>query len=304
MCASFDRTVINWPLEIVARLPEGIDSEEVLQLVNKVSSDHADFWAILSTDSAAILIGGCDERQLNENAGLFQGRVSGDIDVGKIHIGYRETFSKPVEIDYTHKKHTFGNIQYARLKIITEPQEDYFGFEFDNRIEGRAIPQEFVTAIAKGIDQQRSSGVIRGFPTIGVKVSLVDGKCHERDSSAMAFEIAARAAFRQAQSEAGIVLLEPIIEVVVDTPKDCASGLVQDLKSRRSTITGMSSEDDKTTIVAGAPVSLMFGFADVLAELTQDRGSYTVRFSHYESVHGSPEDDPLWTEPVSAALRA
>ena len=137
MDESFDRTNIDWPLEIVARPVDDVNSEELLQLIKEISADHANFSAILSSDSPAILIGGCDERQLKESVSLLRNGIHGDIDAGATQIGYRETFSKPVEIDHTHKKRSFGDNQYARLVIVVEPLEENFGFEFDK--DGKLI---------------------------------------------------------------------------------------------------------------------------------------------------------------------
>lgn len=303
-CRVFDRTNIHWPLEAVACPAVDVDSNGLEQVIRELSADHAHFAAILDRDSADVLIGGCDERQLEENLKLLRSKIAYDVKADTPQIGYRETIRKAVEVDHHHRKTTGGTRQYARVKIVVEPLADKFGFEFENKIVGGAVPKKYIASVEKSISVQRSEGPITGFPMVGLKVSFVDGTFYDEDSSEIAFEIAAHAAFRAATENAGLVLLAPIIKVEAIVPEDRTGDLVGDLNNRLGTISGMESVDNTFTITAFVPVTRMFGFANTLSDLTQGQGSFSVQFSHYEEVRSLPGDDPLWPEPAVAALRA
>ncbi len=295
---------IHWPLEIVARPVVDIDSNDLRRHVRELSADHAQFMAILDRDCSAVLIGGCDERLVEENLNLLRSKFSCDVQVEAPQVGYRETICKAVEVDHTYKRQSGGAGEFARVEIVVEPLEDKFEFEFENKVVGDAIPKKYIAGVEKGISVARSEGPIAGFPMVGMKVSLVDGAHHDLDSSALAFEIASRSAFREAVDKADSVLLQPILKIEAITPEEYSGGLMGELGSRRGTVLGTESEDDAFTISAYVPAAQMFGFASSLAQITHGRASFSVLFSHYERVHSPPSDDPLWPEPAAAALRA
>ena len=300
----FDRTNIHWPLEAAVRPGADINSNDLEQLIKDLSADCAHFVAILDRDSEDVLIGGCDERQLEENLKLLRSKVPYDIQVDSPQVGYRETIRKEIEVGYHHRRTTGGTRQNAHVKIVVEPLEDKFGFEFENRTVGGTFPDKYMASVEKGISVARNEGPITGFPIIGLRVSFVDGIYHNVDSSEIAFEIASRAAFREATDKAGLVLLEPIVRVEAIVPEDSIGDLAGYLDNRLGTISTIESVDNTSTIIAFVPVARMFGFTNTLSELTQGRGSFSVQFSHYEIVRPLPGDDPLWPEPAAAALRA
>jgi elongation factor G len=207
-----------------------------------------------------------------------------ETNVGAPQVAYRETITKPTTIDYTHKKQSGGTGQFARIKLRIEPLERGKGFEFESEIVGGAIPKEFIPGVKKGLEQQLSTGVVAGYPTIDFKVTLYDGGFHDVDSSVLAFEIAARAAFREGMPKAGPVLLEPIMKVEVITPEEYMGDVIGDLNSRRGQIQSMEDRGNAKVITANVPLSSMFSYVSLLRSMTQGRGQPTMIFSHYDQV--------------------
>lgn len=300
----FDRTNIHWPLEVVARFAVDVDSTDLERLIGELTADHAQFMAILDQDSPVVLIGGCDERLLERNVGLLRRRVPCELHLDPPQVGYRETISKAVEVDYSHENPTGDAGQFARVRILIEPLEDGYGFQFENRTAAGAVPKKYIVGVEEGIQSLVDTGVLAGFPMVGLKVSLVDGAYRDVDSSVLAFELASRAAFLEAIRKADPVLLEPVIKVEVATPEEYFGELIADLNGRRGSMSGMKPGEDDLTTVALVPAGQIFGFPNALAHLTRDRGSFSAQFSHYEKARSVPGDDPPWPEPGSAALRA
>jgi elongation factor G len=210
---------------------------------------------------------------------------------GAPQIAYRETITKQVTVDYTHKKQTGGTGQFAAVSFIVEPNEPGKGYEFESKIVGGAVPKEYIPGVEKGIESVLTSGVVAGFPVVDVKVQLVDGKYHDVDSSALAFEIASRAAFREALTKGKSVLLEPIMKVEVVTPEDYTGSVIGDLNSRRGQIQGQDMRGRDNVIGAMVPLANMDGFVKQLLSISQGRATFTMQFDHYAPVL-SPEDDP------------
>jgi elongation factor G len=207
-----------------------------------------------------------------------------NVNVGAPQVAYRETIRKPAEIDYTHKKQTGGTGQFARVKFTIEPNEAGAGFEFENKIIGGVVPKEYVPGVEKGLNSVMTSGPIAGFPVVDVKVQLIDGAYHEVDSSAIAFEIASRAALREGLTRAGPVLLEPIMKVECVSPEEYVGSVIGDLKSRRGQIQGQDMRGNANVITAFVPLANMFGYVNTLRSMSQGRASYTMQFDHYEQV--------------------
>ncbi|HEX8809160.1 MAG TPA: elongation factor G, partial [Xanthobacteraceae bacterium] len=207
-----------------------------------------------------------------------------DANIGAPQVAYREKLTRKTEIDYTHKKQTGGHGQFARIKIIAEPGAPGTGFEFENDVVGGAVPKEFVPAVEKGLEAQLTSGVLAGFPVVDLKARLVDGASHDVDSSAMAFEIAARAAMREALQKGGPVLLEPIMKVEVVTPEDYTGSVIGDLNSRRGQIQGQDMRGNANVISAMVPLANMFSYVNNLRSMSQGRATFTMQFDHYAEV--------------------
>ena len=214
-----------------------------------------------------------------------------DANVGQPQVAYRETITRAADIDYTHKKQSGGAGQFARIKIEIEPLKPGGGFEFESNIRGGNVPTEYIPSVKKGFDMARQTGTIAGFPVIDFKANLFDGAYHDVDSSALAFEIAGRAAFREIIVRAKPALLEPMMKVEVVTPEDYLGDVIGDLNSRRGQIEGMEPRSNAQVIRAQVPLATMFGYVNTLRSLTQGRGQFTMEFDHYQKVPTAVSDE-------------
>jgi elongation factor G len=207
-----------------------------------------------------------------------------DANIGAPQVAYREKLTRRIEIPYTHRKQTGGAGQYAKVTIIFEPNEPGKGSSFESQVVGGTVPKEFIPGVEKGITSVMGSGVLAGFPVVDVKATLVDGDYHDVDSSVLAFEIAARAAFREALRKGGSVLLEPIMKVEVITPEDYTGSVMGDLLARRGQVQGQDMRGNAVVINAMVPLANMFGYVNQLRSFSQGRANYTMQFDHYEQV--------------------
>jgi len=207
-----------------------------------------------------------------------------EANVGAPQVAYRETITRTHEQDYTHKKQTGGTGQFARVKIVFEPNPEGEDYVFESKIVGGAVPKEYIPGVEKGIGSVMSSGPFAGFPMIGVKATLIDGAFHDVDSSVLAFEIASRAAFKEAAPKLGVQLLEPIMKVEVVTPEDYLGDVIGDVNRRRGTVLGQLERGANIAVEANVPLNEMFGYIGQLRGMTSGRASYTMEFSHYEPV--------------------
>ena len=207
-----------------------------------------------------------------------------DANIGAPQVAYRETITSSYEIDYTHKKQTGGAGQFARVKILFEPVEQGGGYQFESKVVGGNVPKEYIPAIEKGIKQISKTGVLAGYPLIDFKATLLDGAYHDVDSSALAFEIAAKAAFRDGIKKASPVLLEPIMNVEVVTPDDYIGDVIGHLNSIRGQVLGMNPRGNAQVIDAKVPLATMFGYVNTLRSMTQGRAQYSMQFANYEKV--------------------
>ena len=214
-----------------------------------------------------------------------------DCNIGAPQVAYRETISKPHTETYTHKKQSGGSGQYAEVKIIFEPQERNAGVVFENKVVGGSVPKEYIPAVEKGIKVQADTGVLAGFPTVDFKYTLIDGKYHDVDSSALAFEIAAKACFREGMKKASPIILEPIMDVEVTTPQDHVGDVVGDLNRRRGHIQNQESSGSTIIVRAQAPLKEMFGYISHLRSMTKGRASFTMQFHHYDPVPRNIADE-------------
>jgi elongation factor G len=213
--------------------------------------------------------------------------------MGEPQVAYRETITKKIQENYTHKKQTGGSGQFAEVWIIFEPLERSAGFVFEDETVGGSVPREFVPSVEKGLKIQKEDGVLAHFPTVDFKATLIDGSYHDVDSNALTFEIAAKAAFREGLKRAGPILLEPVMKVETVTPQDHLGDVIGDINRRRGTIQEQIERGNNIAVVAIVPLSEMFGYIGQLRSMTSGRASYTMEFSHYEPVPKQVADEVI-----------
>jgi elongation factor G len=260
------------------------DQEKMAIALHKLAAEDPSFRVSTDAESGQTIIKGMGELHLDIKVDILKRTHKVEVTVGAPQVAYRETITRKAEVDYTHKKQTGGTGQFARVILEIGPNEKGKGYEFESKIVGGSVPKEFIPGVEKGLNSVMSSGVVAGFPVLDVKVALVDGAYHEVDSSAIAFEIAARAALREGLQKAGSVLLEPIMKVEVTTPEDYLGGVIGDLNSRRGQIVGTGTRGNAQIVNAMVPLANMFGYVNNLRSMSQGRASYTMQFDHYEQV--------------------
>ncbi|MBN9074937.1 MAG: translation elongation factor G [Rhizobiales bacterium 65-79] len=260
------------------------DQEKMGIALHRLAAEDPSFRVKTDEESGQTIIAGMGELHLDIIVDRMRREFKVEANVGAPQVAYRETITKRAEIDYTHKKQTGGSGQFARVKIVFEPNPDGEDFVFESKIVGGSVPKEYVPGVQKGVESVLSSGPIAGFPMLGVKASLIDGAYHDVDSSVLAFEIAARAAFREGAQKAGAQLLEPIMKVEVVTPEDYVGNVIGDLNGRRGQIQGQESRGIAVVVNAMVPLANMFKYVDTLRSMSQGRAQYTMQFDHYEPV--------------------
>jgi elongation factor G len=276
----FPDPVIN--LSIVPKTKA--DQEKMAIALNTMAIEDPSFRVSVDQESGETILKGMGELHLDIKVDILKRTYKVDANIGAPQVAYRERLGKKVEIDYTHKKQTGGTGQFARVKIIYEPNEAGAGNEFESKIVGGAVPKEYIPGVDKGIASVTTSGILAGFPVVDLKATLIDGAFHDVDSSVLAFEIASRAATREALQKGGSVLLEPIMKVEVVTPEEYTGFVIGDLNSRRGQIQGQDMRANAVVINAMVPLANMFGYVNQLRSGTQGRASYTMLFDHYEQV--------------------
>ncbi len=260
------------------------DQEKMGIALNRLAAEDPSFRVKSDEESGQTIIAGMGELHLDILVDRMKREFKVEANVGAPQVAYRETITREAEIDYTHKKQSGGSGQFARVKIIFEPNTESEEFEFVSKIVGGNVPKEYIPGVQKGIESVLSSGPLAGFPMLGVKATLIDGAYHDVDSSVLAFEIAARAAFREGAKKAGAQLLEPIMKVEVVTPEDYVGDVIGDLNSRRGQIQGQESRGIAVVINAHVPLANMFKYVDNLRSMSQGRAQYTMQFDHYAPV--------------------
>ena len=271
-------------IEIAIEPKSKADQEKLGIALSKLAAEDPSFRVSTDQESGQTILKGMGELHLDIKVDILRRTYKVDANIGAPQVAYRETLTKKTEIDYTHKKQTGGTGQFARVKIIAEPNEAGKGYQFESKIVGGAVPKEYIPGVEKGLDSVMNSGPLAGFPVVDVKVQLVDGAYHEVDSSALAFEIASRAAFREAMQKGGAVLLEPIMKVEVVTPEDYTGSVIGDLTGRRGQIQGQDMRGNAIVINAMVPLANMFGYVNTLRSFSQGRANFTMQFDHYEQV--------------------
>ena len=268
-------------IEIAIEPKSKADQEKLGVALAKLAAEDPSFRVSTDHEFGQTILKGMGELHLDIKVDILKRTYKVDANIGAPQVAFRERITKRAEVDYTHKKQTGGTGQFARVKFIVEPNEAGKGFEFESKIVGGAVPKEYIPGVEKGLQSVMGSGVVAGFPIVDVKVQLIDGAYHDVDSSALAFEIASRAAFRDALQKGKSVLLEPIMKVEVVTPEDYTGSVIGDLNSRRGQIQGQDMRGNANVINAMVPLMNMFGYVNNLRSMSQGRATFTMQFDHY-----------------------
>jgi elongation factor G len=272
-------------IEIAIEPKSKADQEKLGVALAKLVAEDPSFRVTTDQESGQTIIKGMGELHLDIKVDILKRTYKVDANIGAPQVAYREKLTRPATVTYTHKKQTGGSGQYAEVKIVAEPlPPGGENFVFENEIVGGAVPKEYVPGVEKGLESVLGSGVLAGFPVVDLKVSLIDGKFHEVDSSALAFEIAARMALREALQKGGAVLLEPVMKVEVVTPEDYTGSVIGDLNSRRGQIQGQDMRGNANVITAMVPLANMFSYVNNLRSMSQGRATFTMQFDHYAEV--------------------
>ncbi len=283
----FPEPVINLKIEPKTKA----DQEKMAIALNTMALEDPSFRVAVDTESGETILKGMGELHLDIKVDILKRTYGVEANVGAPQVAYRETLARPAEIDYTHKKQTGGTGQFARVKLKLEPNETGKGNEFEQKIIGGTVPKEYIPGVEKGIKSVWENGVLIGFPIVDMKVTLFDGAYHEVDSSAIAFEIASRAAMKEGCDKGGIKILEPIMDVEVVTPGDFVGGIIGDINSRRGQIRTQEMRGNATVIRANVPLANMFGYVSQLRSMSTGRASYTMQFAHYADVPRNVADE-------------
>ena len=267
------------------------DQEKMSMVLSTMALEDPSFRVSVDPESGETILKGMGELHLDIKVDILRRDHGVDANVGAPQVAYRETLVRPTEVDYTHKKQTGGTGQFARVKLRIEPNETGKGNEFSSSIVGGTVPKEYIPGVEKGINSVWDSGVLIGFPMVDTKVTLFDGAFHEVDSSAIAFEIAARSALKEGCDKAGVKLLEPVMDVEVVTPGDFVGNVIGDINSRRGQIRNQEMRGNATVIRAYVPLANMFGYVSQLRSMSQGRASYTMQFAHYADVPRNVADE-------------
>jgi elongation factor G len=278
-------------IEVAVEAKTKADQEKMGVALQRLSEEDPSFRVASDQETGQTIIKGMGELHLEIIVDRMKREFKVEANVGAPQVAYRETLTREFLCDYTHKKQSGGSGQYARVKIRFEPLPAGGGYEFKTEIVGGSVPREYVPGVQKGLESARQSGPIAGFPCIDFRAALVDGAYHEVDSSALAFEIAARAAFREAAPKAGPVLLEPIMKVEAVTPEEYLGDVIGDLNSRRGQISGMERRGNAQVIRAMVPLATMFGYVNTLRSLSQGRAQFTMEFDHYQQVPAAVSEE-------------
>ncbi len=267
------------------------DQEKLGKALKSLSDEDPTFRIRADHETGQTVISGMGELHLEVLVDRMRREFSVEATVGKPQVAYRETITKEVtNVEYRHIKQSGGTGQYAVVKINMEPNPGK-GFEFEDKITGGKIPREYINPTAQGLEAAMDNGVLAGYTTVDVKVSLVDGSAHDVDSSEMAFKIAGQQAFRKAAEMAKPVLMEPIMKVEVVTPEDYMGDVMGDISSRRGRIGQMEARGNTQVVNATVPLSEMFGYSTDLRSRTQGRATYTMQFEEYQQVPAAIADD-------------
>jgi elongation factor G len=278
---------MNFPepvIEIAIEPKSKADQEKLGVALAKMVAEDPSFTVHTDQESGQTRLKGMGELHLDIKVDILKRTYKVEANIGAPQVAYRESLGKVTDIDYTHKKQTGGTGQFARVKIKFEPGEQGSGFVFENTVVGGSVPKDFIPGVEKGLTSAKENGLLAGFPVIDFKATLYDGNYHDVDSSVLAFEIAARAAFRELREKGAPKLLEPIMKVEVLTPDEYMGDVIGDLNSRRGHIQGTESRGNAQVVTAFVPLANMFGYINTLRSFSQGRASFTMQYDHYDPV--------------------
>ena len=279
---TLEAMVFPEPVISISVTPKDKGSTEKMGIaIGKMVAEDPTFRVETDVDSGETILKGMGELHLDIKVDILKRTYGVDLVVGQPQVAYRETISMPIEDSYTHKKQSGGSGQYGKIDYKIRPGEPNTGFTFSSSVVGGNVPKEFFPAIEKGFKSMMTTGPLAGFPVLDVEVELVDGGYHAVDSSAIAFEIAAKGAFRQSMPKAGPQLLEPVMKVDVYSPEDHVGDVIGDLNRRRGMISGQEPNATGVRIKSDVPLSEMFGYISPLRTMTSGRGQFSMEFSHY-----------------------
>jgi elongation factor G len=276
-------------IEIAVEPKSKADQEKMSTALQRLAAEDPSFRVKVDHESGQTIIAGMGELHLDILVDRMKREFKVEANIGAPQVAYRETISREAEVDYTHKKQSGGSGQFARAVFKMRPSGDNEDgtrqdYNFINKIVGGAIPKEYIPGFEKGITMAKDNGIIAGFPVINIEIELFDGAYHDVDSSALAFEIAGRSAFKEAMQKAGPQLLEPMMKVEIVTPEEYMGDIIGDLNSRRGQVNEMTDRGNAKVVTAFVPLASMFGYINTLRSMSQGRAQYTMIFDHYEAV--------------------
>jgi elongation factor G len=292
------------PVISIAVSPKDKGSTEKMGVaIGKMVAEDPSFRVETDEDSGETILKGMGELHLDIKVDILKRTYGVELEVGAPQVAYRETITQEIEDSYTHKKQSGGSGQFGKIDYTMKPGEPNSGFTFTTSVVGGNVPKEFFPAIEKGFKTMMAAGPLAGFPVLDVEIDLFDGGFHAVDSSAVAFEIAAKGAFRQTMPKAGAQLLEPIMAVDVFTPDDHVGDVIGDLNRRRGMISGQEAGVTGVRIKADVPLSEMFGYIGSLRTMTSGRGQFSMLFAHYSACPNNVAEDVIAKEKEKAAAK-
>jgi elongation factor G len=278
-------------IEVAVEPKTKADQEKMGIALNRLAAEDPSFRVSTDHESGQTIIKGMGELHLEILVDRMKREFKVEANVGAPQVAYREYLAKPVELTYTHKKQSGGSGQFGEVKVKVVPGERGTGFQFIDEIKGGNVPREYIPSVEKGMRETAETGSLIGFPIVDFEVHLIDGKYHDVDSSALAFEITGRGAMREAAQRAGIKILEPMMKVEVVTPEQYIGDVIGDLNSRRGQVQSQDTRGNAMVVEAIVPLANMFGYVNQLRSFTQGRAQYTMQFSHYDEVPQNVADE-------------
>ena len=278
-------------IEVAVEPKTKADQERIAAALGRLAMEDPSFKVSVDGESGQTIIKGMGELHLDIIVDRLKREFQVGANVGAPQVAYRETIGRVSEVDYIHRKQTGGSGQFARLKLRIGPGDAGSGLAFQSLVVGGNVPREYLPAVEKGVAAAMQGGVVAGYPMIDIEATLLDGAHHEVDSSALAFEIAARAAMREAMASAAPRLLEPMMRVEVMTPQKFMGDIIGDINGRRGQVQGMEPRGPAMTVTAMVPLAAMFGYVNALRSITQGRGQFSMFFERYEPAPRMVADD-------------
>ncbi|WP_114395884.1 elongation factor G [Oleisolibacter albus] len=278
-------------IEVAVEPKTRFDHDKMAAALSKLAAEDPSFRVGVDAESGRTVIKGMGELHLEIIVDRMRREFRVEADVGTPQVAYRESVTQRAEVDHTHRRQTGNAAQFARVKLQLEPLAPGEGFRFESKVGPDRLSKDFVAAVHKGVDAAKDQGTVAGFPVVDTKVTLLDAAAHDVESSVPAFEIAARAAFRDGMQRARPALLEPVMKVEVVTPEEYLGDIIGDLNGRRGQIVVLDQRGNARVVEAKAPLATMFGYVNSLRSMSQGRAQYSMQFDHYEQVPQSIADE-------------